>query len=255
MSTDNLSVRSLRADPTTVLAISGTLDSTTYLAVRDAIVAAAVDTAGPLVVDVRTLSVPARSAWSVITSAAFMIRRWPGVPLAVVADAQQCRQLSDTAVTRSVPAFSELDTALDHLDGHVETVVTHRLRTTISRNESAVATARVLVAHEVEEWNAKYAKLALVVTTVLVSNVVAHTDSDPDLRVEVHGDDRLVLAVGDRSPRPPMRTEDRHGRIPVASGLALLSALTMQWSYTPTGDGKTVWAVIGPDEVAQFAAC
>ncbi|MBD0860375.1 sulfate transporter [Gordonia sp. zg691] len=254
MSSDDLSVRALRRESATVLVVSGVLDSSTYLEVRDAVVKAATDAPECLIVDVRELRAPSSSAWSVLTSAAWLVREWPNVPIAAVADQIRMRELIRGGITRYVPAYSSLDSALDHIGDHQATRVTHRTRTTVPRYiGSPVAAARGIVVDTVEGWNIDYSALASLLTTILVSNVLAHTHSDPDIRVEVHGNTRLIVAVSDESADLPLRAEDTSGHTPVASGLALLTSLTRHWGCTPTAGGKTVWAVAGPGEVARFS--
>ena len=73
----------------------------------------------------------------------------------------------------------------------------------------------------------------------LVSNVVCHTGSAPEVVVRLTTD-RVHLEVTDSDPRPPLprnaaRT-DTHGR-----GLALVTALALDWGWTPIGTGKVVW--------------
>ncbi|OUC80002.1 hypothetical protein [Gordonia lacunae] len=253
MSTDDLSVRALRRDAATVLAVSGVLDSRTYLTVRDAIVKAATDAPDCLVVDVRALDVPTASAWSVLTSAAWLIRDWPNVPVAVVADPARLDHLVRSGITRYVPAYRSLDAALDHVTERRDIRVTHRARTVIPRHGPApLDAARGAVVRAVEDWNPDFVRLARLLTTILVGNVLRHTHADPDIRVEVHGTGRLVVAVSDDSPTVPVRVEDTHGDTPIASGLAVLALLSRHWGYTPTGNGKTVWAVVGAEEVARF---
>ncbi|GAC54568.1 hypothetical protein [Gordonia amicalis] len=253
MSSDDLPARTSHPDPTTVLAVSGVLDSTTYLSVRNALVDAATEATGCLVVDVRDLEVPAPSAWTVLSSAAWLVRGWPGVRMAVVADPIRMSELRRGGVTRSVPAYSSMDTALERMTEDLGTRVTHRTRATIPRDAgSPIAAARVAVADAVEKWDPDFVSLALVLATILVRNVLAHTSSDPDISIEVHHSDRLIVAVSDDSPDLPVRVEDADGGTPIASGLSVLTSLSRHWSYTPRGSGKTVWAVIGPEEVARF---
>ena len=86
---------------------------------------------------------------------------------------------------------------------------------------------------------------ATVVATVLVDNVLRHTDSAPDLRLETDGD-TVVVAVTDGSRAAAVIREDAqtHGLI---SELHIVAALTRVWGNSPTTDGKVVWAVLGPE--------
>lgn len=125
--------------------------------------------------------------------------------------------------------------------------------TTIRRDiGSPIAAARAAVADAVGKWDRDFVSLALVLTTVLVRNALVHTSADPEIAIEVRGSDQLFVAVSDDSSDVPARVEDEHGHTRAASGLAVLTTLSRQWSYTPRGTGKTVWAVIGPEEVARF---
>src|ERR1700734_2768047 len=63
-----------------LLTVEGVLDSSTYLQLRDAIVAAALDEPQAVLVDVNGLDVPASSAWAVFTSARWLLNTWPGIP-------------------------------------------------------------------------------------------------------------------------------------------------------------------------------
>ena len=54
-----------RTDGTSVLTVDDVLDSSTYLPLRDAIIKAAIDNPGAVVIDVTRLTVPAPSAWAV----------------------------------------------------------------------------------------------------------------------------------------------------------------------------------------------
>ena len=56
------------------------------------------------------------------------------------------------------------------------------------------------------------------------------------------GDDRGV-----RRQRRPRRAAAVSAEGIDVSGLAIVSALSRAWGSTPTSSGKTVWAVIGPE--------
>jgi hypothetical protein len=65
------------------------------------------------------------------------------------------------------------------------------------------------------------------------------------MRVETDGA-TATIAVSDASGAPAARLDSPTKGIDV-SGLAIVEALSRAWGSTPTSSGKTVWAVIGPE--------
>jgi hypothetical protein len=84
------------------------------------------------------------------------------------------------------------------------------------------------------------------VVSVLVENVLAHTDSAPTVRLETDGF-AVTVAVEDASTVPAARREESKAGGDSVSGLAILAAVCRVWGNAPTPTGKTVWAVIGPE--------
>ena len=82
--------------------------------------------------------------------------------------------------------------------------------------------------------------------TALVENVLLHTDSRPCMRLEADGDS-VIVAVEDASHIPATITERAVGRYIPPSGLGIISVLCRMWGNAPTPTGKTVWAVLGPE--------
>jgi hypothetical protein len=80
---------------------------------------------------------------------------------------------------------------------------------------------------------------------VFVENVLEHTAGVPVMRLEAQGT-TATIAVSDASNTPAVRLPSPAKGIDV-SGLAIVDALSRTWGSTPTGSGKTVWAVIGPE--------
>lgn len=73
----------------------------------------------------------------------------------------------------------------------------------------------------------------------LVTNAIAHTDSDPRLAIDIRRD-RIRIEVYDGDPNPPV---ERHSRPtdPGGRGLRFVRELSNQWGYAPSGTGKVVW--------------
>ena len=80
---------------------------------------------------------------------------------------------------------------------------------------------------------------------MFVENVLEHTGSVPLMRIETDGAS-ATIAVSDDSTTPALRLPSPAQGIDV-SGLAIVDALSRAWGSTPTSTGKTVWAVIGPE--------
>jgi hypothetical protein len=65
------------------------------------------------------------------------------------------------------------------------------------------------------------------------------------MRIETDGV-TATIAVSDESTSPAVRLPSPDKGIDV-SGLAIVDALSRAWGSTPTSSGKTIWAVIGPE--------
>jgi hypothetical protein len=85
----------------------------------------------------------------------------------------------------------------------------------------------------------------LVVVNVFVENVLEHTGSVPMMRIESDGA-TATIAVSDGSSASAQRLPSPATGLDM-SGLAIVAALSRAWGSTPTSSGKTVWAVIGPE--------
>jgi hypothetical protein len=106
--------------------------------------------------------------------------------------------------------------------------------------------SRRLVREWLTTWSqTKLIPVALVVVNVFVENVLEHTASVPAVRIEAQGA-TTTIAVSDASNTPAVRLPSPTKGIDV-SGLAIVDALSRAWGSTPTSSGKTVWAVIGPE--------
>ncbi|WP_242455844.1 sulfate transporter [Mycolicibacterium sp. P1-18] len=230
----------------TTLVMDGVLDATTYRTVRDAVVKAALDAPPLILVDVTALWAPASSAWSVFTSARWLVVDWPDVPIGLVCShVAGRRMLARNGITRYLPVYANLTAArnamADDVDPH-----RRRVREVWPAVPSAVPSVRDFIAHWLHTWSLdEFAATAGVVATVLVDNVLRHTDSDPDVRLETDGA-TVTVAVTDGSPSPAcVRDEDEI--LGCLSELQIVHALTRVWGNTPTPEGKVVWAVMGPE--------
>ena len=170
---------------------------------------------------------------------------WPaGVALALVCDSIEGQKaLRRNGVSRRIPVYWSVDAAIAALvDGDV-----HPDRRRASAELPAAIRSsrrcRELISQWLTAWSkSDYIMVVSLVTSELIDNALTHTDGAMSLRLETDGT-TVTVAVQDTSPSPAIR---RHAGGAV-SGLELVAASCRAWGNTPCPSGKTVWAVIGPD--------
>jgi len=238
-----------RAESAAVVSPTGVLDSSTYLRLRDELVKAGSDGPDAVLAIVDGLIVPTQSAWSVLTSARWILGRWPGTALCVTAtDSRTRRQLKRNGIARYVPVYETRSAALFAISHGDFRRFRMRADATLHRDRTDAAGARRLVARWLADWSQpEYIDVAKIVVTTLVENVLVHTQSTPSIRLELYRD-VVTVAVGDMSTRPAVRHESAGGT-PRLSGLGMLAALSRAWGSTPTPEGKVVWAAIGRENI------
>ncbi|MFI5510365.1 STAS domain-containing protein [Mycobacterium sp. NPDC051804] len=229
------------------LTVCGTLDTSTYRQLRDEIIKAALDEPSAVIIDVCSLEVPASSAWSVFTSARWHVRTWPEIMIALVCDDAAVRKtIAHNGIQRYVPVFPTLETATDAVSHADLPRWRRRARADLPATEESLNASRGLV----EEWLTTWSQTELipvskVVVTALVENVLQHTDSRPNVRLETDGV-KVTVAVSDGSSLPAnFREAGTSGKLP--TGLWIVSSLCRAWGNAPTPTGKTIWAVVGPE--------
>ena len=242
-----LTVAAETVGSTCLLTISGVLDSSTYLELRNSVIKAALDQPQAVLVDVSALEVSASSAWSVFTSARWHVSTWPDVPIILVCGHAQGRAaITRNGVARYVPAYPTVDIALRRAAEHSGRG-RRRVRAELAASPTSLRRARDLVTEALAGWSqAKLIPVATVIANVFVENVLEHTTSAPVLRLETDGT-TVTVAVEDDSSMPAVRHENRFRGSERVSGLAIVAAVCRAWGSTPKPSGKTVWAVVGPD--------
>lgn len=233
---------------TAVLRVGGFLNSATYLSLRDAIIKTALDEPRAVIIDVTTLVVPAPSAWAVFTSARWHVTSWPDVPMALVCAHHEGREaIHRNGIARYLPVFPRTEDAVEALVLSDPSAVRRRRRATLPATLASVAASRDLVSEWLADWERpELTSVAKLVVTVFVENVLQHTQSAPVVRLEASGD-AITIAVEDGSSAPAARRERSARGGDEVSGLAIVAALCRRWGTAPTSSGKTVWAVIGPE--------
>lgn len=242
-----LAVSTGTAGAAPLLTVEGVLDSSTYLTLRNYVVKAALDEPAAVLVDVTALQVPSASAWSVFTSARWHVSAWPDVPIALVCAHSRGRdEITRHGVARFVPVYPSVEEALTAVgdDGRSNR---RRTRAELPASAASLRRARDMVAEHLTAWRqTALIPVAKVIVDVFVENVLRHTESSPVVMLETDGE-TVTVAVQDTSSSPAVRHEDPlHGVEPV-SGLAVVAAVCRTWRSTPSTSGKTVWALVGPE--------
>ncbi len=224
----------------------GTLDSSTYLELRDRVIKAALDEPSAVLIDVSGLDVPASSAWLVFASARWHVSTWPGIPILLVCPRPDVAgRIAQTGVTRYVPVYADLETALASIVR--DTIRRHRASVELPHSLSSLRRSRDFVATWLSDWSQdQVIPTAKVIVDVFVENVLRHTESQLVVRLE-RADSTVTVAVEDADDTPAVLREPAGGCVDRTSGLAVVSALSRAWGSRPAPDGKTVWAVIGPE--------
>jgi hypothetical protein len=232
-----------------VLSVEGVLDSTTYLALRDTIIKAALAVPAAVIVDATRLAVPAPSAWAVFTSARWHVGTWPEVTVMLVCRHAEGREAATrNGVARYVPVYATIEEAIAALSQQDAVRTRRRARADLPATSAGLNRARQMVQEWLTAWRLpEFIPVAKVVVTALVENVLQHTDSTPNLRLEADGT-TVTVAVEDFSHRAAGLRE-APGDVNRPSGLNIVAAMSRVWGNAPSSSGKTVWAVIGPENV------
>jgi anti-anti-sigma factor len=230
----------------TILTIEGVLDTGSSSALRDSIVKATLDEPPAIIVNVTALQVPVEAGWSAFISARWQLDTHPDVPIVLVCASRAGRDaIARSGVARFMPVYPTEKGAMKAL-GRLTRRTIQRGHAQLAANLNSLRESRRLVREWLTTWSQpSLIPVALVVVNVFVENVLEHTASDPVVWLESDGATATV-AVSDASGAPAVRLASPAKGIDV-SGLAIVDALSRAWGSTPTASGKTVWAVIGPE--------
>jgi anti-anti-sigma factor len=227
-----------------VLTVQGVLDDTTYAPLRDAIVKAALDEPRAVIVDISRLAIRDESALAVFTSAHWQVTEWPNVPIGLAcAHARGRDALRRNGVTRYVPVYPTRQSATAQLPAEALRGYRQRARTTLPALNSSPRRSRELTSKWLTAWSrTDFIHAASIVANELVENALTDTDSVISLRLETDGS-TVTVVVTHASTAVPARESIRE----TVSGLDVVEATSRFWGSHTTAAGKTVWAVIGPE--------
>lgn len=245
-SSSSLVLASRTEQSVVVLTAEGVLDAGNSAELRDSITKATLDVPTAVIADVSALEVPDEAAWSLFVSARWQLDTRPDVPIVLVSANRAARDaIARSGVTDFIPVFPTDKGAMKAVAKLGRRKLQHA-QTKLAANVTSLRESRQLV----REWLTTWSKpglipVALVVVNVFIENVLEHTGSEPVMRIECEGQ-TATIAVSDGSSAPAVRLDSPTKGIDV-SGLAIVEALSRSWGSTPTSSGKTVWAVIGPE--------
>lgn len=241
-----LTVAAARVDDSVLLTARGVLDTTSYQSLRDRIIKEALEEPRSVIVDVTELVVPTESAWVVFTSARWFVDRWPDIPILLVCHHLAGRKaIVRNGISRYVPVYETVELAVDALGRLGRHRRRRRARANLPAHLTSLSRSRRLVALWLTTWSQpEMIAVAKVIVTTFVENVLQHTDCAPGVRLETDGVS-ITVAVEDDNHTPAGLRERVNPRGP--TGLELVAALCQSWGSSPTSSGKTVWAVIGPE--------
>jgi hypothetical protein len=242
-----LTVSTDAAGAAVMLTVEGVLDTTTYRKLRDIVIKAALDVPEAILIDVDALDVPVPSAWCVFTSARWHVRTWPDIPIALIS-AHPARRatIAHHGVARYVPVHPNIEAALRAVAAN-DRPRRSRARASLPASPTTPRQGREFVAESLAAWSlAELIPVATVIVNVFIENVLQHTASTPTVVLETDGT-IVTVAVQDGSDVPALRREDIGRGHHQVSGLAIVAAVSRAWGCLPTPSGKTVWAVVGPE--------
>lgn len=245
-SPSSLAIAARTEQSVAVLTADGVLDGGNASELRDSIMKATLDEPSAVIVDVTALQVHDESGWSVFLSAHWQADTRRHVPILIVSGNRAARDaITRSGVARFMPVFPTEKGALKAI-GKLARRDVHRSQAQLPSNLTSLRESRQLIREWFTVWSQSgLIPVALVVVNVFIENVLEHTGSDPVMRVECDGT-TATIAVSDGSGAPATRLPSPPKGIDV-SGLAIVTALSRAWGSTPTSTGKTVWAVIGPE--------
>jgi anti-anti-sigma factor len=245
-SASSLAVATRTDDSVAVLTVNGVLDAANSTALRERLIKATSNEASAVIVNVSGLKLNAEPAWSTFMGAYWQIGGAPHVPIVFVCANRAAREaITRSGIAHFMPVYSSEKAAMKALGQNNRRAV-RRADAQLPADLTSLRESRRLVREWLTTWSqAKLIPVALVVVNVFVENVLEHTASVPVVRIQAQGT-AATIAVSDASNTPAARLQSPAKGIDV-SGLAIVDALSRAWGSTPTSSGKTVWAVIGPE--------
>ncbi|MEH1012841.1 ATP-binding protein [Micromonospora sp. CPCC 206060] len=222
---------------------TGTLDPAGARSLRDMLLARRADHPGPLVVEVSGLRATGPDSRAVFADVRTAAAEWP------VAELLLCAENGMAARDWTGHGVAVSRTPAEALAG---TVPVTPLDVPLEPAVGAAKQARELVTDACLRWGVpELAGPGCIAVTEMVNNVVTHAHTPMTLRLAVR-DGALRLAVRDWSAERPAYAGLVSPTATGGRGLLLIDAVARRWGDTPVSDGKVVWAVLHPEDAAEY---
>ena len=173
-------------------------------------------------------------------------RQWPDIPIMLVCEHFAGRSaITRNGVARYVPVYHSVDEALAALSTR-PLATCQRIRANLPADLSSLRQSRALVEQWLTAWSrTTSSRHAKVIVTTFVENVLEHTNSQPRYGSKPTGRRSRLRWRTAAANRPALA---RHRWMPNghrASGSWRRCVACGE--IAPTPSGKTVWAVVGPE--------
>ena len=226
---------------TAIVRVAGPLNLTTAPTLRTVFLKCLADEPDRVILDLTGMTITEEVAASVMRSLVNHAAAWPGCPVAVSAPPAVATVLDRMALHRDLTRYSSTAEAVDDPSPSTAPL---RLRAWLEATLEAPAAARILVAHACRAWDlGDIADVAELIITELSTNAIRHARTEMEVRLNLSRR-YLHLAIRDRNPAPPRLGTDDGSMREEGRGLLVIEALAAAWGYTPTVDGKVVWATL-----------
>jgi anti-anti-sigma factor len=223
--------------PVTVVRAAGAMSVASVPALRRVVQKAFTDHPALLLIDVSALEVIDDVT---VTAFAALARQGALVDVAVMLVAPApalAEQLNALGVKRTVPTYASEESARAAAAARPGPWF---LQAELDPVPSATVTAREMADQACTQWRLReLADTVSLVATELVANAVQHAGTRVTFTL-TRRPSYLHIACRDRSSAVPCRGGDDTDR----RGLLIVESIATGWGFTPTLDGKVVWATV-----------
>jgi anti-anti-sigma factor len=225
-----------------VIHLNGELDVVTAPVLRTTFLKSLANEPELIVIDLAGVRLVEEVALTIFPSLARHAAAWPGSPVVLAAARTPLVEaLRRSAVCRYLPLYRTSAEAIGRAPRQPSFIC---LRRRLEPVPAATAVARELVDDACKSWDqTELSDIAQLVVTELVSNAIRHARTSMELSISLR-ERHLHLSVRDQSLFPPRRGGADDPVQEDGRGLLVVEALTSAWGYTPTRDGKVVWATL-----------
>lgn len=222
-----------------IVTVTGGLRLDDVVALRVYLMKCLADQPESMIVDLTSVHIEEPLALSVFTAVTRQAARWPGIPLALVADTPEIRSLLRGGAYRHLLNFPDLESASRHVNMHQRSLSS--ISDEILPVSGAPWHARRVATDALVGWDLPdLVDPARLIVNELVTNVIQHANTMATLRVSLRAR-HVAIAVRDGSTDPPVLS---HGPAYPGRGLMLVDAFAASWGFLPTDGGKVVWATL-----------